>query len=195
MNRRFFPGWRLLSFLTLALLLWQASPPARAANQIQIVEIRLEQTAEGYELSSSFDFTLNPELDDALVRGIPLYFTTDVEIVQPRWYWFDQTALRASRTLRLSYNLLTRQYRVATAGSLHQNFTTLDEALSLVQRPGRWLLAGPDKLSAGETYTVSVHMGLDVAKLPKPFQVNALSSREWDLTSDWVRFPFQVGQE
>lgn len=179
----------------MAMLLWQAVPFAYAANDVQIIEIRLEQTAEGYELSSAFDFKLNPELDDALLRGIPLYFTTDVEIVRPRWYWFDQTALSASRTLRLSYNLLTRQYRVATAGSLHQNFTSLEEALSLVQRPGRWQVAGPDKLDAGETYTVSVHMGLDVAKLPKPFQISALSNREWDLSSDWVRFPFQVGQQ
>jgi len=29
-----------------------------------------------------------------------------------------------------------------------------------------------------------------VNQLPKPFQVNALASREWQLASDWKRFSF-----
>jgi hypothetical protein len=29
-----------------------------------------------------------------------------------------------------------------------------------------------------------------LAKLPKPFQINALNNRDWNITSDWVRFPF-----
>jgi hypothetical protein len=28
-------------------------------------------------------------------------------------------------------------------------------------------------------------MRLDVNQLPKPFQVNAITSREWTLASDW----------
>jgi hypothetical protein len=28
-------------------------------------------------------------------------------------------------------------------------------------------------------------MRLDVSQLPKPFQVNAITSREWSLASDW----------
>jgi len=35
-------------------------------------------------------------------------------------------------------------------------------------------------------------MRLDVTQLPKPFQVNALTSREWNLASEWRRWPFRV---
>ena len=33
-------------------------------------------------------------------------------------------------------------------------------------------------------------MRLDTAQLPKPFQVNALTNREWTLSSEWKRFRF-----
>jgi hypothetical protein len=42
----------------------------------------------------------------------------------------------------------------------------------------------------GASYEAAVRMKLDVNQLPKPFQVNALASREWQLASDWYRFAF-----
>ena len=39
-------------------------------------------------------------------------------------------------------------------------------------------------------YDAAVRLRLDVNQLPKPFQVNALASREWQLASDWRRFAF-----
>jgi hypothetical protein len=33
-------------------------------------------------------------------------------------------------------------------------------------------------------------MRLDTTQLPKPFQLTAITSREWTLTSDWKRFAF-----
>jgi hypothetical protein len=31
-------------------------------------------------------------------------------------------------------------------------------------------------------------MRLDVTQLPKPFQINALASRDWNLASEWFRW-------
>ena len=44
-------------------------------------------------------------------------------------------------------------------------------------------------LSPRDEYTAQVRMRLDVTQLPKPFQVNAITSREWTLTSDWREVP------
>ena len=170
-------------------------PGTAAANEITIRDAQLEQTEEGPRLSASYDFELPRVLEDALLRGIPLYFTSQVQISRPRWYWFDERAIRTSRTKRISYNLLTREFRVVTLGSLQQSFSTLDEALSMIRTPGRWLLAGPDSLKSGESYRVSLHMELDVAQLPKPFQVHALNSSDWRLSSDWMSFTFKVEEK
>jgi len=31
---------------------------------------------------------------------------------------------------------------------------------------------------------------LDASQLPKPFQINALASRDWSLQSEWYRWSF-----
>ncbi len=174
--------------LTLSL----AAAPARAASDIEIVQTHIENSDEGYKLSTTFAFELNRGLEEVITRGVPLYFTTDVELTRPRWYWFDERTITASQTVRISYNVLTRQYHAAIVGRLQQSFSTLDDALSMVRRPNRWVIAEPGQLKPGQRYNVAVRMRLDLAQLPKPFQVHALNSSDWRLASDWALFRFKV---
>lgn len=167
------------------------APTAARADGVTIMQAHLEPSEEGVRLSADFQFELNRGLEDALLRGIPMYFTTEVEISRPRWYWFDETTLRAAQTMRLSYNVLTRQYRISTGG-LQQGFTDLEDALSLIRRPPRWLVAPRGTLKPGELYQVALRMGLDVGQLPKPFQVNAINNSDWRLTSNWKSFSFRL---
>ncbi len=174
-------------------MLLALSPLAtRAADGIEFTQADLESTEDGYRLTTAFSFELTHALEDALMRGVPLYFTTQVEISRPRWYWFDHTAVSATRTVRISYNLLTRQYRASIDGNLHRNFTRLEDMLALLRRPGRWTIADLSALNAGVAYTVSVQMGLDIAQLPKPIQVSAISSGDWKLSSGWKHFSFRA---
>jgi hypothetical protein len=185
----------LLSFwLTAALAFFLAlASGASIAADVEITEARLEYTDEGYRLAAAFNFQLNSSLEGAIARGIPLYFTTEVAIRRPRWYWLDERAASATQTIRISYNVLTRQYRAAINGSnLQQSFDSLEDAMSLVRRPGRWLVAPPDALKPGELYSVALRMELDVAQLPKPFQVHSINSSDWRLSSDWRYFNFRA---
>jgi hypothetical protein len=45
-----------------------------------------------------------------------------------------------------------------------------------------------DALTKGARYDAAVRLRLDVTQLPKPFQINALASREWSLQSEWYRW-------
>lgn len=189
--QRFFPYRRLLLICVFAFLQALMQPLAQA-DEVEIRQAHVEATEEGYRLSATFGLDLNRELEDAIMRGIPLYFTTEVQVIRPRRYWFDETTLTASQTVKISYNVLTRQYRAAIDGSLHRNFNSLDEALSLVRNPGRWLFAQKEALKPGETYHAFLRMGLDVAQLPKPFQVNALNNSDWRVSSDWKQLTFKA---
>jgi hypothetical protein len=183
----------LRSLLCWLLVLLPLLPTAaRATDGVEITQAHLEYSDEGYKLSASYAFELNRGLEEAITRGIPLHFTTEVELTRPRWYWFDEKAITASQTTRISYNVLTRQYRAAVVGSLQQNFSTLDDALSLVRRPRRWTVAERGSLKVGETYNVAVRFMLDVSQLPKPFQVNAINNSDWRFSSDWKRFTYKV---
>lgn len=165
---------------------------ARAAEGVDITRASLESTDEGYKLSMAFSFELTRSLEEAVTRGIPLYFTTEVQLTRPRWYWFDEKTISTTQTIRISYNVLTHQYHASIGGRLQTSFNSLDDALSLVRRPARWVIAEKGALKSGEVYNVAVRMGLDIARLPKPFQVHALNSSDWRFSSDWTQFTFRA---
>lgn len=178
--------------LTLAALLacLMQTPLLAAEGSIEIERAEIQSSEEGYRLSASFSFALTPGLENAISHGVPLSFTTDVEMARPRWYWFDEKAVDTKQTVRISYNVLTRQYSASIAGGLQQHYRTLDEALALVRRSPRWVVAEKGALNIGETYAVAVRVRLDISQLPKPFQVNAINNRDWRLSSDWKRFSY-----
>ena len=178
---------RLFRFLALLLMLACTMPRAKAADMVEITRAYIESSEEGYKLAATYSFDLNHDLDDAVQHGVPLFFTTEIELTRPRWYWFDEKAIVARQTSRLSYNVLTRQYHVS-GGGLQQSFPTLDDALFLIRRPSRWLVAPRGALKVGQTYNVTLRMGMDRDYLPKPIQVNAFNNSDWRLASNKKTF-------
>ncbi len=160
---------------------------AATANEIDLLEARLEPTEEGVVLNADFAFDFNARLEQAVTNGVPLYFVVEFELTQPRWYWFDEkTATRRLQT-RLSYHALSRHFRLST-GLLQQNYSSLGEALAVLRRVRNWVVLDKSVPLGDATYQAAVRMRLDLNLLPKPFQVNALTSREWHLESEWRRF-------
>ena len=139
-------------------------------------------------LNATFEFEMPQALEEAVQKGIALYFNIEFELFRKRWYWFDRRIASSTLTYRLSYSPLTRQYRLARGG-LSQSFESLDEALALLKSVRNWKVADKSVLSPRDEYDAQVRMRLDVTQLPKPFQVNAITSREWTLASDWREVP------
>jgi hypothetical protein len=165
-----------------------ASSPA-AADTIGVKSAELFPEEDGYYLNAEFEFSLNPTLDEALQKGVPLYFVLEFELTRPRWYWVDEKVLSSTTQYRVSYNALTRQYRIAS-GLLAQTFESLDEVEHFLSRVTAREVARRDQLGKGTRYEAAVRLRLDVNQLPKPFQVSALASREWTLQSEWHRWSF-----
>jgi hypothetical protein len=42
----------------------------------------------------------------------------------------------------------------------------------------------------GVVYEAVLRLRLDTSRLPKPLQIDAIASRDWNLTSDWYRWTF-----
>lgn len=185
-SRPALPDW--LRALVVALLLALHAAAVGAAG-VAMRDVRLDHTEEGYQLSTDIAVTLSPRLAEAVTRGVALYFVLEFEISRPRWYWFDEEVIERVQTYRLSYYALTRQYRVST-GALHQSFDSLDEALRLIGRLHSWPIVDSNRLKLGESYIASLRLRLDVTQLPKPFQLSAMSNRDWTLESDWQRWGF-----
>jgi hypothetical protein len=166
-----------------------ALSPAANADTIAVNAAELRADDDAYVLNAEFELTLNPTLEEALQKGLPLYFVFEFELLRPRWYWLDEKVLTLTTQYRVSYNALTRQYRVAT-GLLGQTFDSLDEVERFLSRVKSRQVATLDQLPKGVRLEAAIRLRLDVNALPKPFQMSALASREWTLQSEWHRWSF-----
>jgi hypothetical protein len=159
------------------------------AEGIKIKSFELEKVEGDWLLNASFQIDLAPGLEDAVQKGVVLYFQTEFELTRGRWYWFEEKSVMAQRQARLSYQPLTQQYRIASEGFTF-SAPTISEALQAVGSMGGWRVIDNSQLDQNKLYQASLRMSLDLSKLPKPFQVNALNNRDWSVSSDWYRFPF-----
>lgn len=140
----------------------------------------------GTYVNATFTMHLPTQAAESLQRGVSLYFTTEFELSQKRWYWKDKGVVSASYTRRLSYSLLTRKYHLG-GGGLSQSFATLDEALTVLGSVRRWRVAGSSAVSGHfQDYSARIRVELDKSRLPRPLQ---FGTSDWDMTSDWVQLP------
>ncbi len=189
MTDSFMPCYgKLSSSLFLVLLLLLIFSGARAA-EISVRNPNLSAGDDGYTLAADFNINLNARLDEAIAKGITLYFVVDFELSRSRWYWLDEQVISRSQTYQLSYHALTRQYRLSS-GALHQSFSTLDDAQRILSRLRNWQVLDKGSVKVDQTYLAAVRMRLDLSQMPKTFQVNALANRDWNLSSDWTRWNF-----
>lgn len=188
------PRLRTLALLAVFWAACLAGPgPARAADAIEVRSASLTRSpaGDGWLLSADFTVPLQAQQGDAINRGVTLYFTVDFELVRPRWYWLDEKVAEATRTYRVNYHALTRQYRVTHDGLLPRSFDTLDEALDAMSRLRGWKVLGPDEVRPGGQYEAALRMRLDTSLLPVPLQAGTIANRDWTLRAEWKRFRFE----
>jgi hypothetical protein len=183
------PTNRLLGLLCLTASLWLLFTGPARGDTIPVKSAELRAEDESYVLNAQFDVAFNPTLEEALQKGVSLYFVFEFELNRPRWYWLDEKLVERSIQYRISYSPLTQQYRVTT-GLLGQQFGSLEEVEHLLSRVVSRPVIAIDALAKGARYEAAVRLRLDVTLLPKPFQINALASRDWSLQSEWYRWSF-----
>lgn len=197
------PRWRLALACLMALwLLLQAGAVAAREAPGEVTDLQLEHTPQGLFLSASLELELPDPVETALRKGITVHFVTEAEVVRQRWYWSDKTVARATRYMRLSYQPLTRRWRLAQSPtafaatglgvSLGQNFDDLSSALAVMQRIARWKIAEGGEVEEGAPYLVQFQLRLDMSQLPRPMQIGAVGRSGWNMVlSRSLRLPVE----
>jgi len=166
---------------------------ARADVPADISQMRLERTEEGVFLSANVRFDLPTVVEDALLKGIPMFFVAEAELFRDRWYWYDKKLATTVRHMRLSYQPLTRRWRLHVGASpisntglgvtLGQNFDSLEEAMSALQRISRWKIADAAEIEPDSRHNVDLRFRLDMSQLPRPFQIGAVGQSDWRISA------------
>ena len=162
------------------------------AEGISVNRAEARLSDDGYQLSASYDINLTFAAQQALERGVPLYFVGEFLLTRPRWYWLDEEIFQGEQTVKLSYNVLTRQYRISR-GALFQNFAGLEDALNILARQSSAVIPA-ELVEKNKSYIAAARLRLDVAQLPKLLQVNALTGKDWTLNSDWYRWAINAAE-
>ncbi len=170
------------------------APDAACADPlpVEIAQLRLERLDDGVFLSAQVKFDLPPVVEDALLKGIPVYFVAEAHLYRDRWYWYDKKLATTVRHMRLSYHPLTRRWRLSVtqggaawsgAGvSLNQNFETMRDALSALSRLSHWKIADATDIELEARHNVDFSFRLDLSELPRPFQIGILGQTDWAIS-------------
>jgi len=155
-------------------------------------QLRVERQDGALVLHASLKLELGAVVEDALLKGVSLYFVTEAELTQERWYFYDKRVALAERHVRVMYQPLTRRWRVsvlphAFSGtglgvSLGQSYASAEEAMQTVRRLTQWRIANAADLNAEAKQTLFVRFKLDLLQLPRPLQMGALTQSEWNIS-------------
>lgn len=158
----------------------------------ELTQLRVERTEEGVYLSAAVRFDLPPVVEDALVKGVPMFFVAEVELNRDRWYWYDKKVVTAARHFRLAYQPLIRRWRlnmsptpITNAGlgvTLNQSYESLPDALAALQRISRWKIAEASEMDPEARHNIDFRFRLDVSQLPRPFQIGAVGQADWNVS-------------
>lgn len=180
----------LANLIFFLLILWLPVTVTQAKG-IQIKSVSMAAVGQGYEISIDSEIALNATLEQVLEKGIVLYFVTKFSLDDSRWYWLYDEVARGKLRVGLRYYALTRQYHL-NHPSFSQSFNTLAEALQALGQLRDYPLIVKSDLKSDVDYNASLRIWLDLTRMPKPFQVEALGSRKWDLSSDKLEWRMKL---
>lgn len=164
-------GWLL------AVLAW-CCVGAAAAQGVELATLQTTRAEGALNLEFAARVTLPRAVEDALQRGVPIYFVAEATLLRSRWYWRDERIARVSRQWRIAYQPLTGSWRVALGG-LNQNHATLAEALASASRSAGWKLAELAQLDPDNRHYVEFSYRLDTSQLPGPMQIGLGGQGDW----------------
>jgi len=157
------------------------------AAGINVVHAELVPADDTYHLNADFEISFSRELEEAINKGIALNFLIEFVLMEPHKYWVDQEAANTSVVAKLGYHALSRQY-LLTLGKHQTSYVTLAEALEALSKLRGLFVVEKSVLKKDTNYYALLRMRLDPTRLPKPLQVSALGSEEWNLVSERFRW-------
>jgi Domain of unknown function (DUF4390) len=180
----------LLHACVACLLFLLTALPAFGQSTADVNNLRLEQTPDGLHFSATLRFELPAAVEDALLKGVAITFVAEAQVLRDRWYWYDKNVVTATRNVRLSYQPLTRRWRISVTGvadsssgvSLSQGFDQLSDAMAVVRRISRWKIAEGAEIDQDSRHNVDFRFRLDTSQLPRPMQIGITGNADWNIS-------------
>lgn len=175
----------------LALLL---AMPANADN-FSVKSVRAYIEDSSLHLSARFDLPVNPRIEEALSKGIPIDIVISVNMVKHRWWWWNRTVTDHDLHRRIQFHALSRQYLVSGLHRLDPSlsFSSLTQALAHAGKLEDLKIFLPPKknIQADTRYLLQLRARLDIEALPMLMRPLAYATPSWRRNTGWTEWPIE----
>jgi hypothetical protein len=183
----------LVWLLCACLLAWLPQSARAEPPTVEIDQFHIDRSADGVFITASLKFELPLAVESALQSGAPLPFVAEAQVVRERWYWTDKAVISAQRHFRLSFQPVTRRWRlrlsngpITTSGSGlsdSREFDTLSEAMLALQHLSHWRIGEAGEIDPEQKHRVEFKFYLDLSQLPLPFHISVLGQNDWSISA------------
>ena len=184
---------RLLATLLLTLTLLPA-PRADAANfSVKSVQSTLDNRV--LHVNARFELPVNPRIEEALSKGIPIDVVIDVGMAKNRWWWWNRVITDRILRRRIQFHALSRQYLVSglLENDASESFGSLGQALVYAGTLDKYriVITAKKEIEADARYLLMLRARLDIEALPMLMRPLAYATPSWRRSTGWTEWPIE----
>lgn len=184
---------RLLATLLLTLTLLPA-PRADAANfSVKSVQSTLDNRV--LHVNARFELPVNPRIEEALSKGIPIDVVIDVGMAKYRWWWWNRVVTDRILRRRIQFHALSRQYLVSglLENDASESFGSLGQALVYAGTLDQYriVITAKKEIEADARYLLVLRARLDIEALPMLMRPLAYATPSWRRSTGWTEWPIE----
>jgi len=184
---------RLLAALLLTLTLLPA-PRADAANfSVKSVQSTLDNRV--LHVNARFELPVNPRIEEALSKGIPIDVVIDVGMAKNRWWWWNRVITDRILRRRIQFHALSRQYLVSglLENDASESFGSLSQALVYAGTLDKYriVITAKKEIEADARYLLMLRARLDIEALPMLMRPLAYATPSWRRSTGWTEWPIE----
>lgn len=147
-------------------------------------------------VNTRLELAINPKIEEALAKGIPIDFSIEVRLVRHRWWWRNVVITDWTLVRRLQFHALSRQYLVSSLQDEQptESFGSLDQALVYLGDLSqfRMTLTRKKVMVEGARHLLELRAKLDIESLPVIMRPLAYATPSWRLNTGWTEWPVKM---
>ena len=159
-----------------------------ALADFRVLEVQPRLAAQSLVLDGQLELGLNPRVEEAVAKGIPLEVAIEINLYRERRFLWDRKIADWTLHRRIQYHALTGQYLVNTLkpeAEAGESLLTLQEALKQLGTLSGVTLKLNEPVAPDAVHSVDLRVSLDIEALPTPLRPVAYTSFTWHLNSGW----------
>ena len=163
---------------------------------IEHFEVRHAQTSvvDGvYVLTTEINYSLHPEAELILQKGLAIKFIVQAELLQKRSYWRDKKVAYAQQIFYLQKNSITQKYVLSSPSlEIQKTFSDARDAIRNLGDYTKISLIKSQQISDPKKIQARARLVVDVRHFSGTVNYFAKYWDDWRIVSEWYEWPLKL---